>query len=137
MRQVLKQLKQYKRDTFLCITLTGLEVVMEILLPFVTSLLLDRGLEAGSLPTVYRYGIVMVALAFLRLIFGALGGKFAASAASGFAARRARRRGTGVPPARPNSSASFIRRSSPKASRWLSHPGSAGGGVRPSHSSRR
>ena len=86
MRQVLKQLKQYKRDTFLCITLTGLEVVMEILLPFVTSLLIDRGLEAGSLPTVYRYGIVMVALAFLSLIFGALGGKFAASAASGFSA---------------------------------------------------
>ena len=35
---------------------------------------------------VYRYGILMVVMAFLSLIFGALAGKFAASASSGFAA---------------------------------------------------
>ena len=52
-KKVLQQLKQYKRDTFLCIALTGLEVIMEILLPFVTSLIIDRGLSAGNLPTVY------------------------------------------------------------------------------------
>ena len=31
------QLKQYKKDAFLCIGMTALEVVMEILLPFVTA----------------------------------------------------------------------------------------------------
>ena len=86
MKKVLQQLKQYKRDTFLCIALTGLEVIMEILLPFVTSLIIDRGLSAGNLPTVYRYGILMVVMAFLSLAFGAIGGKYAASASSGLAA---------------------------------------------------
>ena len=86
MKQVLRQLKQYKKDTFSCIGLTALEVVMEILLPFVTSMIIDRGLDAGNLPVVYRLGAVMVIMAFFSLAFGALAGKFAASAASGFSA---------------------------------------------------
>ena len=86
MRQILQQLKQYKRDTFLCIGLTTLEVVMEILLPFITAMLIDQGLEASNMPIVYRYGILMVVMAFLSLAFGALAGKFAASASTGLAA---------------------------------------------------
>ena len=86
MRHVLLQLGTYKRDTFLCIGLTAMEVVMEILLPLITSLIIDEGLEASNLPAVYRYGILMVAMAFLSLAFGALAGKFAASAATGLSA---------------------------------------------------
>ena len=86
MRNVMRQLKQYKRDTFLCVLLTALEVVMDILLPFITSIIIDKGLSAGSMPTVYRYGILMVVLAFLSLFFGATAGKYAASASAGLSA---------------------------------------------------
>ena len=86
MKKVLQQLGQYRKDTFQCIFLTALEVVMEILLPFVTAIIIDQGLEAGNLPVVYRYGILMVAMAFLSLIFGALAGRMAARASSGLAA---------------------------------------------------
>lgn len=86
MRKVLQQLGQYKKDTFRCIGLTALEVIMEILMPFITAIIIDRGLEAGSLPVVYRYGVLIVAMAFFSLVFGALGGKNAASAASGLSA---------------------------------------------------
>ncbi len=86
MRTVLHQLGRFKRDTFLCIGLCTLEVIMEILLPFITSIIIDRGLEQANLPVVYRYGIVMVVLALLSLAFGAAAGKFAASASSGLAA---------------------------------------------------
>ena len=86
MKKVLQQLGQYRKDTFQCIFLTALEVVMEILLPFVTAIIIDQGLEAGNLPVVYRYGILMVAMAFLGLIFGALAGRKAARASSGLAA---------------------------------------------------
>lgn len=48
--------------------------------------IIDQGLEASNLPVVYRYGILMVVMAFLSLVFGALAGKFAASASAGFAA---------------------------------------------------
>ena len=86
MRKVLQQLTQYKRDTFLCIGLTALEVVMEILMPFVTAIIIDRGLQANNLSVVYRYGLLMVIMAFLSLTFGALAGKNAAGASAGLAA---------------------------------------------------
>lgn len=86
MRTVLHQLGRFKRDTFLCIGLCTLEVIMEILLPFITSIIIDQGLEQANLPVVYRYGILMVVLALLSLAFGTAAGKFAASASSGLSA---------------------------------------------------
>ena len=86
MKKVLQQLRQYRKDTFLCIGLTALEVLMEILLPFITARLMDEGLEKANLPVVYRYGIIMVVLALVSLLFGALAGKYAASASSGLSA---------------------------------------------------
>ncbi len=86
MRHVLRQLKQYKKDTLLCIGSTTLEVIMEILLPLITAMIIDQGLEKSNLSAVYRFGILMVAMSFLALLFGALAGKFAASASSGLAA---------------------------------------------------
>ncbi len=86
MRKVLQQLKQYKRDTFLCIAMSALEVLMEILLPAITARIIDQGLEAANLPAVFRYGILLIVMAFLGLVFGATAGRFAASAASGLSA---------------------------------------------------
>jgi ATP-binding cassette subfamily B multidrug efflux pump len=85
-KKVLQQLGQYRKDTLQCILLTALEVIMEILLPFVTAIIIDQGLEAQDLPTVYRYGILMVAMAFLSLAFGAFAGRKAARASSGLVA---------------------------------------------------
>lgn len=86
MRKVLQQLKQYKAETFRCICFTTLEVIMEILIPFVTAMIIDRGIQAQNMPAVYRYGALIVIMAFLSLIFGALAGRNAAGAASGLAA---------------------------------------------------
>lgn len=77
MKQVIGQLKQYKKPTYLCILMAALEVIMEILLPFVTARIVDEGLEAANISAVYRYGAIMVVLAFLGLVFGAAAGKFA------------------------------------------------------------
>ena len=86
MRTVLRQLGRYKRDTLLCMGSATLEVIMEILLPFITSIIIDRGLEQANLSVVYRFGALMVVMAFFGLLFGASAGKFAASASSGLAA---------------------------------------------------
>ncbi len=86
MKTVLRQLGRYRRDALACIGLTALEVVMDILLPFITAIIIDRGLEAENLSVVYRYGALMVGMAFLGLAFGALAGKYAAAASAGFAA---------------------------------------------------
>ena len=86
MKEVLRHLGRYRKDTFLCIAMAALEIFMEILMPFITAIIIDRGLEAANLSVVYRYGILMVVLALLSLAFGALAGKCAASASAGLSA---------------------------------------------------
>ena len=86
MKTVLGCLGRYRRDTFLCIGLVTLEVIMDILLPFITARLLADGLEASNLSVVYRYGAILLVIAVMSLLFGAGSGYFAASAASGLAA---------------------------------------------------
>ena len=86
MKIVLKQVGRYKRDTFLTMGLTALEVVMEILLPFITAIIIDDGLKQSNLPVVIRYGLLMILMSIISLCLGALAGKFAANASAGFAA---------------------------------------------------
>lgn len=86
MKTVLRQLGRFKRDALLCVGMTTLEVLMDILLPFITAIIIDDGLETGDLSVVYRYGAVMVVIAFMGLFFAAGAGRFAASASSGLAA---------------------------------------------------
>lgn len=58
---------------------------MEVLIPFVTASIIDRGIEAGDIHQVYLYGGVMLAMAFLSLMFVVLAGRYAAKASSGLA----------------------------------------------------
>ena len=81
-----KQIKQYKAASILTPIVTSLEVVMEVLIPYVTALLIDRGITAGHMPSVYRYGLIMLGMALLSLTFGIAAGQLASYASSGFAA---------------------------------------------------
>lgn len=85
MKTVLAQLKQYKKDTFLTMGFTTLEVVMEVLLPFITAMIIDDGLEQSNMPVIIRLGVLMLVMAAVSLFSGAMAGKYAASASSGFA----------------------------------------------------
>lgn len=82
---LLSQLKEYRRASWLSPLFTGLEVLMEILIPFIIAELIDKGIEAGNIHEVYRYGILMLIMAFFSLAFGVLAGRFSAKASSGFA----------------------------------------------------
>ena len=84
-RTLLKQIREYKKASLLAPLFTGLEVLMEVLIPFVTASIIDKGIEAGNINQVYLYGGLMLAMAFLSLAFGVLAGKYAARASSGFA----------------------------------------------------
>lgn len=79
------QIRQYKRSTLLTPLFTILEVVMEVLIPFVTAKIIDDGINANDLQKVYLYSGIMLIMAFMSLAFGVLAGKFAANASSGFA----------------------------------------------------
>lgn len=85
MRTILKQLGKYKRDSILTLFYAGLEAVLEVILPFTTALIIDKGLQAGDMGDVFRYGILMIVMALCSLTCGILAGKYAASASAGFA----------------------------------------------------
>ncbi len=85
-RTLLKEVKQYKTATLLTPLFTAGEVILEVLIPFVTALIIDRGIEAGNIQNVYFYGVIMLVLAFLSLVCGVLAGRFGAKSSSGFAA---------------------------------------------------
>ena len=85
LKTLLKQVKQYKTASLLTPVFIMLEVVLDVLIPYVTAMLIDQGIEKGYMPSVYKYGIIMLVMAFLSMFAAILAGKYASFASSGFA----------------------------------------------------
>ena len=81
-----RQIKEYRTASILTPVWTAMEVVMDVLIPYVTASLIDKGLSAGNMENVCLYGAIMLGMAFLSLAFGILAGRSVAYASSGFAA---------------------------------------------------
>ena len=84
-KRFLQEVGEYKRDTILTPIFTAAEVVMEVLIPYVTAMIIDQGINAGDMNAVLKYGGLMVIMAFCSLFFGFQAGRHAAAAATGFA----------------------------------------------------
>ena len=85
LKTLMRQIKQYKTVSIITPIFAALEVLMETLIPFVTAWLIDRGIQAGNMNEIWKYGLMMLALSFLSLLFGFLAAKTAATASAGFA----------------------------------------------------
>ncbi len=85
LKTLLRHVKQYKTASLLTPVFIMLEVVLDVLIPFVTAKLIDNGISAGHMPSVYKYGLIMVIMAFLSMLAAILAGKYASYASSGFA----------------------------------------------------
>ena len=77
-------IREYKRDTILTPIFVIFEVAFDVLIPMMMAELIDKGIEAGSMENIVRYGVLLVVMAVVALMFGALSGRFAAKAATGF-----------------------------------------------------
>ncbi|ALR90614.1 MULTISPECIES: ABC transporter ATP-binding protein [Clostridium] len=84
-KTLMSQVKQYKKDSILCPIFVILEVIMEVIIPFLMASIIDKGVEAGNMMHVIKIGTIMIIMAMMSLTFGALAGKYAASASTGFA----------------------------------------------------
>ncbi len=87
-----KSVREYKKPSILAPILVALEVVMECLIPYIMTLLLDSIktiAESGNtdilISVILKYGGVLLALAFVSLFCGVAAGKYCATASSGFA----------------------------------------------------
>ena len=85
LKTLLNEVKEYKKDSILSPVYVSIEAILEVLIPFLMSLLVDNGIEKGNMPSIWFYGFLMLVAAFISLWAGAKSGKHAAIASSGFA----------------------------------------------------
>lgn len=84
-KRLLKSMREFKKDALLTPFFVVLEVVMEVIIPMVMALLIDKGIDGQDMAAIWKYGIILVLCAMLALVFGAAAGTFAARASTGFA----------------------------------------------------
>ena len=77
--------KEFKKEAILSPICIAIEVIMEVILPVLMASVIDKGVNAGDMNYVVKMGLLMVVVAFVSLAGGALCGKYAAVASSGFA----------------------------------------------------
>lgn len=84
-KRLLKSVREFKKDALLTPFFVVLEVVMEVIIPMVMALLIDKGIDGQDMAAIWKYGIILVLCAMLALVFGAAAGTFAARASTGLA----------------------------------------------------
>ncbi len=84
-KKLAANVKEFKGDAILAPIFVALEVVLDVLIPYVMSIIIDRGIKVGNMQIVWFYGGFLIAAAVLSLCFGYLSGKYAARASAGFA----------------------------------------------------
>ena len=83
-KHLLSCIGQYRRHSILSPIFVSLEVVMEILIPLYMADLIDKGINLGDMSVIWKYGLLLMALCVVSLAFGALSGRSAAIASTGF-----------------------------------------------------
>ena len=84
-KKLMASIREYKKESLLTPLYVTLEVILEVLIPFFMAGIIDIGLANADMPYTIRMGIILVVAAALSLICGALSGKYASIASSGFA----------------------------------------------------
>lgn len=80
-----KCMGKYKKESIITPIFTAVEVFLEILIPFITASIIDKGIQAGDMRKVGIYGGIMLIIAFLSLFCGIQARKYGAAASTGFA----------------------------------------------------
>ncbi len=84
-KKLSKYVGEFKKEAMLSPFCIAIEVIMEVILPLLMAEVIDNGVNKGDMNYVVKMGALMLVVAFLSLTGGALCGKYAAIASSGFA----------------------------------------------------
>ncbi len=83
-RKLSHYIGEYKKITLLTPILMVLEVVFEVFIPFLMGRIIDDGIKVGDMNYVIKTGLLMMLMALMSLLFGALGAILACKASAGF-----------------------------------------------------
>ena len=85
LKKLLAYVGEYKKVSLLSPLFISVEVMMEILIPFLMASIIDDGLNKGNMKHIYFIGLLTLLIAMLSLSTGFAAGRCAAKASSGFA----------------------------------------------------
>jgi len=84
-KTILKSLRDNKKPTMLCLIFIIGEVFLEVLIPYITSNIVNKVKDGAPLNTILIMGGVMLVAALASLACGVFAGTFSAKASAGFA----------------------------------------------------
>ena len=84
-KRLSKCIREFTLPSLLSPVFVSLEVLMEVLIPFLMGKLIDNGIDKADTNYVVKTGLILIVLCFCSLIFGVLAGNFASKASAGFA----------------------------------------------------
>lgn len=85
LKTLFKEVKEYKKPSILAPIFVSIEVILEIVIPYLMANIIDFGVERSDMKMVVYYGSMMLIASFISLFAGFKSGKYAAEASSGFA----------------------------------------------------
>ncbi|MDS0524208.1 ABC transporter ATP-binding protein/permease [Clostridium sp. SHJSY1] len=84
-KKLVNYVAEFKKDAIITPIYVALEAIMETVIPLLMAWIIDNGIGKGDMKYVCIIGLVMLMVSFISLTCGALSGKHAASASTGFA----------------------------------------------------
>lgn len=84
-RTLLREVKEYKKASIATPLFMVLEVLMEMMIPYLMASIIDDGVNAGDMGHICKVGGIMVAAAAVGLLAGLAGGRYGAKASAGLA----------------------------------------------------
>ena len=84
-KKLLSCVREYKLPSILSPLTVSMEVLIEVLIPYLMADLIDYGINKGDMPYILKMGLFLFLSALVSLMFGVLSGRFAAKASAGFA----------------------------------------------------
>ena len=84
-KELARSIREYKKPSIATPVLVSLEVVMECIIPFIIATLVDEINKGCEMSEILRYGGILIVMALLSLLFGAMAGSACATASAGLA----------------------------------------------------
>ena len=82
---LIKSIREFRKPSILAPTYVSMEVVIECIIPFITAQLVNQIKAGCGIDVILKYGLLLLAMASISLLFGRLSGTACATASSGFA----------------------------------------------------
>lgn len=84
-RTLAKEIKEFKAASIATPLCMVLEVLMEMIIPFLMASIIDKGVNAGDMQYIFKTGGFMIVFAVIGLLAGLAGGRYGAKASTGLA----------------------------------------------------